>query len=152
MIQRLRAQHRATFALLAIVLPIGLWAALGSRRAVPAAAVPSESAGLPETPPARDEIVTAGTTRLRLRVWPATKDGRRVLELTPEQDPELPDVLIYWTNSDATDELPPDCTLLGSLAGAQARRFTLAAEVRRGRLVLYSLAHQEIVASLEFER
>jgi hypothetical protein len=42
--------------------------------------------------------------------------------------------------------------LLGALAGVQRRRFALPQQAVGGFLVLYSLAHQELLGSAEFER
>ena len=153
MIRGLRARHRWTFAGLALALPIGLGLALSSRSSVPASAPRAEAAvALPNAAPASDAIVKSGQAEMRVRVWNSGADGARVIELSPKQDLESPDVLVYWSESDARDALPPNAILLGSLAGIQQRRFALSKSVHGGRLYLYSLAHQELVASLEFER
>lgn len=155
MILRLRSQHRTTFAMLAIVLPVGLGLAFASRKSVPPSMnVPREGSLLQASrdPPVRDAIVTAGAASVRLRLWAADSKGSRLLELTPQRDLELPDVLVYWARSEEVRELPRESVLLGSLAGTQTRRFTLPDRASDGRLYLYSLAHQQLVASLEFER
>lgn len=155
MIRRLRKQHLASFGLLACVLPVGIALALTSRQAVPASPSSVAEYGIANAPsdvPARDLAFEAGPLSLRLRLWSAAAGRGRILELTPQRDPEQPDLLVYWADSQATNELPKSCVLLGSLAGTQVRRFELPAEVRAGRLYFYSLAHQELVATSEFER
>lgn len=154
MIRGLRSRHRWTFVVQGLVLPIGLGLALGSRASVPANSNSPQSGAAnaaPSEPPAREVQLKTGLVELRLRLWNALADGTRVLELTPVHDLELPDVLVYWAESDATDELPKNGVLLGSLAGTQARRFVLTKLVHGGRLYLYSLAHQELVTSVELE-
>ena len=149
MIRRLRSRHRATFVFLALALPVGLGLALTSRKSVPPGEIAAQaSLGVP----ARDETVKLGAIELRLRLWNTGAGNSRVLELTPRRDPELPDVLVYWSASEETTGLPAQSVLLGSLAGTQSRRFALPSDVRGGRLYLYSLAHQELAASVEFER
>ncbi len=155
MIRRLRINHRASFGALAVVLPLGLTMALVSRVQVP----PSKATGLNQLgvlptkgAPLRDVIVSVGPLQLRLRMWDAASGVHRILELTPERDPQLPDLLVYWANSEEASLLPTPCVLLGSLAGTQMRRFVLPAEVRAGRLYFYCLGHQELIASQEFDR
>ncbi len=155
MIRRLRINHRATFGALAVVLPIGLTLALTSRIQVPSSNAP----GLPQIgvlptsgAPLRDMTLDAGPLQFRLRLWDGAVGGHRILELTPKRDPQLPDLLVYWANSEETGQLPTPCVLLGALAGTQMRRFVLPAEVLGGRLYFYSLAHQELIASQEFDR
>ncbi len=155
MIRRLRSRHRETFIVLGLALPIGLGLALGSRTSVPASAAVNRgdvTVALPSEAPAHDKLLKSGEVELRARVWNAAADGTRVLELTPERDLELPDVLVYWAESGAPDELSMKRVLLGSLAGTQSRRFSLSKDVHGGHLYLYSLARQQLVASLEFDR
>lgn len=143
------------FISLAIVLPLGLGLALSSRTSVPASANAPRgdaSAIAPDSAPASDTLAKSGALEFRLRIWNAAVNGARVLELTPKRDLESPDVLVYWADSEAAKDLPANSVLLGSLAGTQARRFTLSKDVHGGRLFLYSLAHQELVANLEFDR
>ncbi|HTF88440.1 MAG TPA: hypothetical protein VK843_08525 [Planctomycetota bacterium] len=154
MIRSLRSRHRRTFVLLAVVLPIGLAMAFSSRVSVPASPSVPQADRLVARPidaPVRDAVVTSARAQLRLRIWSPGTDGTRVLELTPRRDLELPDVLVYWSATDSNEGLPAKSLLLGSLAGTEARLFSLPKEARGGRLFLYSLAHQELVASLELE-
>ena len=151
MIRALRVRHRITFAVLALALPLGLAAALSSRQQVPRlnahhngnVAQPDMHASV------RDSIVGFDGIVLSLRTW--NENGLRTLEIRPQRDLEQPDVLVYWADSTKTSGLPEPSVLLGALAGTQPRRFTLPREVHGGRLYLYSLGHQELIGSLEFE-
>jgi hypothetical protein len=153
-IARLRRRHRAIFGALALCLPVALVAALEARRDVPQN-VRLEHGGIPgfdgRVKVSESQTLVRGVG-MRTRTWDDNRLARRVLELTPERDLELPDVLVYWAPSEATEELPQDGILLGVLAGAQQRRFALPREAVGGRLYWYSLAHQELIASAEFDR
>lgn len=108
----------------------------------------------------REDLFGAWPARVTLRV-----DG--TVELKPLRPIGLPDVLVYWVapREDAGGEgLPADAHLLGRIGGTVARSFRLPAhaetpssEGSMGRLVLYSLGHQEVFASAslpagDFER
>lgn len=70
------------------------------------------------------------------------------LELSADQD--LPDVLVYWSPSTPQSAVD-DGWLLG--VAPDARRFDYrlpaGAPEARGRVVLYSLGHHQVVASVE---
>ncbi len=155
MIHRLRSQHRSTFVLLAMVLIVGLVLALGGRKAAPTdpRAQGEPSILEPAAPELRAGVMRTEAIELRWRLWEAGATVGRILELTPARDLQRPDLLVYWSDSGASDELPLQSLLLGSLAGVQTRRFVLPAgkseSKRGGRLYLYSLAHQELIATLE---
>ncbi len=70
------------------------------------------------------------------------------IELTPRSALARPEVLVYWSRSSATGTLSEDAWWLGSL-GDRTRAFELPEEALgvTGSLVLYSLGHQEVVAS-----
>ncbi|MEO6710862.1 MAG: hypothetical protein ABI054_12765, partial [Planctomycetota bacterium] len=109
MIRSLRSRHRRTFVLLAVILPIGLAMAFASRVSVPASpSVPrgARLVGRPTEAAVRDVVVTSARAELRLRIWSPAADGARVLELTPQQDLESPDVLVYWSATDSNEGLP----------------------------------------------
>jgi len=159
MIRELRARHRAVFAVLAVGLPIGLGFALASRGSVPPISPGSPgpieaAAGVPSGTPEVDTRARAGDVELRVRMWRPEADGAVALELRAARDLELPDVLVYWADSDQARELPPNAVLLGPLAGTRARcwRLPRRAPGVAGRLYLYSLGHQELAASLELPR
>ena len=87
-------------------------------------------------------------TRLHANGAPAS---RLAVELHPEAYLKTPDVLVYWhTDTPAAEGVVPDgAYLLGTLAGTRARRFALpdTALHTDGHLILYSLAHQQTIAT-----
>ena len=146
-----RSRHRVVFILLALLLPAGFVMALAARPELPTST---------EIPLAADERVETGVLvdesdalldgALVLRVFRG--EARRslpILELEPAGELTLPDALIYWTAGTATDALPEDARLVGTIGGLRARRLRLPVEVRDGpsAIVLYSLAHDGILAS-----
>lgn len=152
MIRPLRARHRAIFAVLAILLPVGLAAALVSRPVDPA---------LDELPePLRDSHLPQGGAvawslaggwegvpiDAELRVKGAAR-----LVVTPVEDPRLPDLLIYWSPEGAGQRALADgeARLLGRVAGSQPLSLPVPPETvaRGGYLLLFSLAHGQVVAS-----
>lgn len=154
MIRALRARHRALILVLAVALPLGLGLALRARREVPT------GVRLPlgeHTDPAPTTVVKTcvldfGALEFDARSWPDNRVAAYVLELTPRADPGQPDVLVYWSPVQPGDQLDPASVLLGALAGSQRRRFSLPSQAITGRLVLFSLAHQELLGSAEFSR
>ena len=63
---------------------------------------------------------------------------------------KVPDLLVYWHMGDApSDQLPDNGFLLGSLAGTDVHQYVLPDTALHvdGQLILYSLAHQEVVGT-----
>lgn len=153
MIAPLRRRHRWLTAALLVAVPVLYVAALAVRPGEPV------MAGLPEVlaagPPAGAEVVeelgepfTDPPIAVRVRRGAA----RWWVELEPREPVARPEILVYWTPAgSAAGQLSPDAFLLGALADARARAFALppAALGRAGRLVLYSLGHQEVVDAAE---
>jgi len=145
MIRPLRARHRLVVSLGLVVLPALVVGAVLARRPVPVATVP----------PALTRLQGAGVDATwRGRVWasPPTdvsvfRDGERALLLIePREDPGLPDLLVYRSSApEAGTELPDDAVLLGRLDGSSP--VWVEAGDERGTLILYSLAHQRVVAA-----
>ncbi len=149
MIAPLRRRHRWTTAALAVALPVAYVVALAARPDEPvvdklppalapavAGPVDADLGLLIEDPP-----LAARTRGEGSRWW---------LELEPVSAVVRPEVLVYWSPSPAkAGRLPADAYLMGGLAGARARAFELPAAAlgNAGTLVLYSLGHQETVAS-----
>ncbi len=148
MIAPLRRRHRVMVTLLLIAVPVGLVLALAARPPVPVveglpaalAAGPGFGGGDVESYDVFGELGVA------VRSYHAA-DGA-VLELTPAEPLARPDVLVYWSGETASDRLPDGAVLLGALSD-RARTYSVpaAAAGRAGHLVLYSLGHQEVVAS-----
>ena len=157
--RRLRARHVRMWGALAVLLPIGLAAAIYSRTPIPTVGVSGDA--MPDDPAAHATFDFLDT-RIRARLGPAANGSAAIVELTAEEDPALPDVLVYWTSTGAgatTSGLRGDELLLGSFFGRRTHRFTLPADamsatadsVANGRLLFYSLAHGEVVAELNVD-
>jgi len=138
---------------LALLVPALYLLALRSRPAVelmqempPAVTV----AAIPATAKAGawSDLDEARLVRARL----TTGDKARWIEIELQAPLQRPDVLIYWTsdNGDNSGTLPTDSWLLGTLTDSARQHFLLPVAIPRsggGQLILYSLGHQEVVAS-----
>lgn len=149
MIRPLRQQHRIMISALGVLLPVAFAVGIAARRPIPIASVPPQLGGRvkdfaqvvwtkPDLWPGHDIITT-------LRRDDA---GSVAAELTL-RDLAKPDVLVYWASGkeSARESLSDNARLLGALTAHVP--LLLPAEVRDepGRLVLYSLADHEIVAT-----
>jgi hypothetical protein len=146
MIQPLRTVHRRTFVGLAIVLPVILAVGLGARRPIAAgektgitfASLPKTSSGLW----AKHAIQT--------QVY-VEQSGFYVV-LQPGPDLHEPDLLLYLSASGAQgSDLPADAQLLGPVQAGRPIRMAAGSEAR-GQLILYSLAHREVVDTAALEK
>ena len=149
MIRPLRRRHAlmATL-LLALLAPAGLVAGLSARPEQPLmSGLPREVAPqevLPSGSVARASLTVEGVP-VAVRTWGVGPE--RNLQLAPEGDVRVPDVLVYWTPGsvgDASGPPPAEALLIGSFAGSAPRTFALpdAARDEGGSVVLYSLAHR----------
>ncbi len=155
MIQRLRQRHRNIIVILIVILPALFLAALATRSSGPAAH---------EIPPFLVNETPAFPRVLfeKNNLWPGhnlltrvcadqTPPQRLVLELQPRQTFSKPDILVYWHEpvTASGNQLPENAYLLGALVGKHLRRFVLPEPARlvEGQLVLYSLAHHQILAT-----
>ncbi len=80
------------------------------------------------------------------------ESSRVHLTLRPDTPLPSPEVLVYWASKSAS-ELPDDARLLGRLNGVAPRSF-IVPEANRGEsghLILYSLAHDEVVETLQLQ-
>ncbi len=143
MIGPLRRGHVRRHFILGAVAAVGIVFGLGARETPPTAALPVsdledrtfEGSKVWES----NSVFTELPSRVEL-----LRDGNRYgLRITPDRDPLLPDVLVYWSE-EASDELPKNANLLGRLSGAQTRAFALPAD-GNGHLYLFSLGHQTLV-------
>ena len=148
MIRPLRNRHRATFAALAVALPIGLVAAIASRETRPVQSALPAALAAPQS-----EWPNA---RALGRLWPELDvDARQLgnmIELAPGRDFRFPDVLVYFATEAASGEdLPEGAVLLGKLsAGGDApQRFFLSSQHLSGHLILFSLGHYTVIGSAE---
>ena len=147
MIQPLRTAHRWTFVVLAGILPVILGVALKARpHAARANVVKTEQ--------------TSGRLNHTTAAWAkqtfstafysdANNSGVR-FTLMPLRDLDEPDLLLYWTSQSGTTSL--DLTgahLLGPFR--QGTSYSIPTGARQVSLILYSLAHGEIVDSARVE-
>jgi hypothetical protein len=144
-IRRLRARHRAIFALLAVLVPAAYAAALLGRRAPPqASAWPDEGISGASEGAARTvmwsqvELLTA-TAR--------TADGALRVRALSWSEPAPPGLALYWSAGDPGGELPDGARFVGAL-GPATRDFELRDVAADGWLVLYSLGHGETLGAL----
>lgn len=145
MIARLRRRHLQVQGVLAILVAVGVILALSLRKEIPAGPVaapldafrPSEGQTLWESRAVFSELPSL------VRLLEAA--GRFSVEITPERDPLLPDLLLYWSPIDRSAVLPTGAHFLGRLSGTQTRRFHLPGSPA-GSLYLFSLGHQRMVS------
>ena len=141
MIRSLRKRHLAIWFALAAALPIVFIAGLSVRRAVPnESRLPLMNTLIGASASSEFAVGAAVAGRLTL--------DRTRLELQAAAQADVPDVLVYLVKADAAPEkLPPEAQLLGPLAAGETKTFTLPeAQPLRGRIVLYSRAHDRIAA------
>jgi hypothetical protein len=145
----LRKRHRATLVSVALVLPPLFAAAILGRLEAPIA---SE---LPTDPRAFGAVdaLPPGAGRLQIveRAHEArfsVRHDRARVAIAQTLGSPIPDLLAYWSPTRAIDELPADVLLLGAVSSLE-RTFKLPST--RGCIVLFSLAHGEIVVQAELE-
>jgi len=148
MIRPLRQRHRLMVFAATAVVPLAFAWGLATRKEVPAS-----SAAEPARPAATEvqsELWRKHTLQTRL-LRMGSGAGQVAIELVSPSQIIRPDVLVYWVPGTGNlDERPPqDAFLLGSFESANPRPLLLpgAALAKTGRLVLYSLADQAMVAT-----
>lgn len=152
MIQPLRQRHRFIIITLAALLPLAFVFALRARKTAPL---------MRELPSALRHAAASFPRVLweKENLWPTLKMSTRVcaeafppaqlaLELHPHEDLNASDILVYWSPKSSGENLN-EAYLLGTLAGKHKRSWPLpqAALQTEGRIVLYSLGHQKVLAS-----
>jgi len=148
MIQRLRKVHRGTFSALLLILPAlfvaGLWSRHEPLRG------PSHIEGASNTA-ISDQTAVIGGTKIHIRIV-SNRDRRSEwqLKLSPESSLLAPDVLVYWSKTNAISELPVDAKLLGSYE--PAKQYSLPEqemkESGQGFVILYSLGWKKTIGSV----
>ena len=156
MIRSHRRRHFWIFAILAVILPLVLVAAIGVKRRAPI---------VDRLPPALNQpsLSTwnpiAGTEtelvdlHIHLRILVSDSLRSRLgVELTLTEAFSEPDVAVYWTarTGAAPETLPRDAVLVGSIGKIGAQRLELPpqAVATQGSLVLYSVAHGRVLGAL----
>jgi len=149
MIRPLRQRHRVIVGTLGVLLPLAFAGGLVARKPVPVAAdVPPALAS-----PGNDFGSVIWT---KSDVWPGQAIMTRLrrgaarslaVELLFREFAK-PDVLVYWVagKDSAGERLPENARLLGALSNRAPLPLPADARGEAGRLVLYSLADQEVVA------
>lgn len=84
----------------------------------------------------------------------AKEGGDPFLNLQPQSDLQLPDVLVYWQQGATPPEAISETSiLLGALSGASNRQFSIptAMQGQTGHLLLFSQATQEIISTFPLD-
>ncbi len=149
MISRLRSRHLRVLAALALLLPVGFAAGLLARTEIPSTDGPAPGQSVVQSGHLLWESATlwGELPIVTRRLAGGPPPGGNSIELEVGDDLRRPDLLLYWSLSGVEgDGIPADAYLLGTVGGSGLHRFDVP-EGRRdtGDLVLYSLAHQEIV-------
>lgn len=149
MILALRQRHRRMFVTLAVLLPVAFAFGIAARRTVPqiGSLPPEFSSGTQRftaTGYQRDDLFARVPVEVGL--WRERGTGRSAVGFHAPDDFLKPDLLVYWCIAHPTpgDALPPDARLLGAFA-AGPLALPDDASASEGRLILFSLADQEIV-------
>lgn len=147
MIQPLRTAHRWTFVVLAGILPVILGVALKARpHAATADTAKTEQASR------RLNQVTAAWAKQTFSTafYSDAKNSGVRFTLMPLRDLDEPDLLLYWTSQSGTTARGlTDAHLLGPFR--EAASYSLPTGTQQVLLILYSLAHREIVDSAPVE-
>lgn len=150
MIRPLRMIHRQVFVIIGIALPIAFAISIAARK--PPAITDNLPAQLSAAPNLfnnviweRADLFSKAGIGVQLRRENVDSGSFAVSFRAPE-DFAKPDVLVYWVTGETTtgDALPDNARLLGTFSTAELK---LPADLAGGdgRLILYSLADQEIV-------
>jgi len=157
MILSLRRRHRVMMLSLALILPVAFVAGLVIRQPIPTT----------ENLPVSLALLSSEGWQLCFEKddhWPRLpittrlyanrqSDTHLAMELQPRTNLETPDILVYCHPAFSSDagQLPERAQLLGTLAGTEKRRFILpaAASEQQTSIILYSLAHQKIIAETQ---
>jgi hypothetical protein len=156
MIAPLRRRHVRIFLVLILLLPVAFALALAARPQIANGAQPEADDGergrlLYE----RTDLFPEEAITVRVR---ASAGGTRHLAFDPMSAIRTPDTLVYWLPGRSQPEpssdppsraLPPDAILLGPLHHTGAGGYRLPADTVAGQIVLYSLAHQEVVGQAD---
>lgn len=152
MIRAARRRHVVTWALGALVIGVGFAAALAVSR--PGAATGRSIASYEDDGQERTSIasrdVTVDGRRYVVRLL-ARDVGAPQLGVSQWDGPVAPDQLVYWSDAPDPDTLD-GCTLLGALTRlGSVFDLPTGADTSTGAVVVYSLAHQEMIVSTSLE-
>jgi hypothetical protein len=151
MIRRLRQVHRVAFVLFALAVPVLMTRALALRPPKPLSSLPVPVAVGPGPGALAATWSTAlGPIRYGF-IAPPSAGQPASLQIAPTAALRAPDLLLYWTmRTGPVSTVDRDDRLLGRLNGGAAGSLTLPLAVMdtAGTLVLYSLGHQRVIATL----
>jgi len=148
MIQPLRTVHRHVFIALAALLPIIVAAALIGRHQFPAPrpatfSIPQDAIRL------KQASATWNKSSFDTEFYSEPKNPTEVLAaLKTRRNLDSPDLLLYWSEADANSPNVNAARLLGRFVAGKSYKLPAT---DGGTLVLYSLAHREIVDSARIE-
>jgi hypothetical protein len=152
MILKLRQRHRRMMLLLGVLLPIAFVVGIAARKPVPD--MKTLPAGLAESaqkyPVVKwDEYANffdKVPMNAQLRREQADAGGF-ALVLSTRADFVKPDVLVYWIAGEGkvADKLPENATLLGAFDSPVTLPLPGSVAAGKGRLLLYSLATQQVL-------
>lgn len=142
MIRVLRERHERRFQALAIALPLLFLAAWVVRPSWPTQQSPGPA-------PAIESWTEVGPGS-GARALIEQQSTREWLHLARTEALVAPDVLVYWAEKapDLDSPLPDDAVLLGAFGDVGTTTFDLPARGVGGALLLYSLGHSSLVATL----
>src|SRR5262249_5240153 len=149
MIQPLRTVHRRMFIVLAGVLPVILGVSLKARPRVVSATADTGRTEQASRPLNQTTAAWRKKT-FSTEFYSDAKNSAVRFTMMPLRDLDGPDLLLYWTSQSDTESLDlTGAQLLGSFR--QSKSYSLPTGTRRVSLILYSLAHSEIVDSARVE-
>ena len=149
MILQLRQRHCRIFAVLTVLLPLLFVVGIALRRTVP------QSETLPpELSPQTVTFTATGYERddlfakspIRVRLFRDHESGVLAVGLNASKEFLKPDLMVYWASGNPTtnDTLPSEAKLLGAFVSTTLM-LPPETSTTDGRLILFSLANQEIV-------
>jgi len=151
----LRKSHLRRVVALALLLPIGIGAAL-LERPEPELFVQADAAEARPTASDWSSVPThsLGGALVQARLKSIGSGAIQSLEVRSDSSLAAPDVLLYWLEGDegpsAGDELPHEVVLLGPFSGERPTEYghPLVPLPGTGSLIFYSLAHAELLGSI----
>ena len=147
MIHPLRTTHCSMFLALALFLPVLFVSGLFSRHKWPTKPTPDSIQLRADEVAVSEQTANLNGRKFAVRIF-ADRSNQDELEiqLSPTLSLVIPDVLVYWSETESTPELSANARLLGPFSPTD--HYRLPAEARgRGFIVLYSLAQKQVLGS-----
>lgn len=150
MIRPLRNRHRRMIPFLAIMTPLLFTLAILARKPIPVdkqITSPQKMTG--------QSVFTQSYAQDGVKIDAAVYlNTEAIFELQAKSYLQYPDILAYWQNSatGGDNKLPNNAYLLGSFGGLKQHHYTLplsALSPETGAILLYSLAHQKLIAKID---